>query len=341
MADKSLIEWCDATINVVYGCTPQSPGCDHCYAACLSPRLGVLTDGTHKNGRWTGKLNIFPERMLQACRWRKPRRIFVNSMGDLFHRDVPDETLDTVFAVMALCPQHVFLVLTKRPEKMRGYLTDTSTARADGRGEALSLINPHEPLECIPWPLPNVWLGVTAENQAMADYRIPILLDTPAAKRFVSIEPMLGPIRLDYIRQPSADLNALKGHWEQVDHWNPNYTGVNLESKLSWVICGGESGPGARPMHPDWVSGLRDQCVESGVPFFFKQWGEFHEADDNITAWHGRIDGVFVGDSFLSGYGNIRPDIPSSGVNMCRVGKKRAGRTLDGRTWEQFPEVRP
>lgn len=338
MSDQSRIEWCDSTINVVYGCTPVSPGCAHCYAARMAGRLGALTRGTHAGGRWTGKLNIFPERMLQACRWRKPRRIFVNSMGDLFHPDVPDEALDRVFAVMALCPQHTFQVLTKRPERMLEYMTSMYKGERYISREAHIIQTgdngpaPHIELVDLRRPLPNVWLGVTAEDQKRADERIPVLLNTPAAKRFVSVEPMLGAVDLWavkdgswYDREGATRYNALTGTaW-----WGSDGShGLGGGPRLDWIICGGETGPGARPMHPDWARSLRDQCV--GVPFYFKSWGNWAETEG------GTVDGVFLGDRFLPGFGTIDPE---KGVNMSRVGRRRAGRLLDGRTWDEFPEA--
>ena len=185
MSEKSRIEWCDSTINVVYGCTPQTPGCDNCYAVRMAPRLGALTAGTYQDGAWTGKLNIFPERMLEACRWRKPRRIFVNSMGDLFHRVVSDITLDAVFRVMALCPQHEFVLLTKRPDRALHYIAQKDfefavgglsreVSRLTGSPEARQAVR--DALQvggAVGWPMKNVILMATAENQPCFDRRAP------------------------------------------------------------------------------------------------------------------------------------------------------------------------
>ena len=284
MADRSTIAWCDATINPCFGCSPVSEGCRNCYAARMAHRSGELTAGTVKDGRWTGKINRFQERMDQAFLWRKPRRIFVGSMTDLFHEEIPNYFLDEVFQFMAVAKQHTFLLLTKRPERARQYIVGMSNARFDRdrmlydprtRGPVLAFSNR-------PWPLPNVWHGVTAENQAMADERIPILLDTPAAKRFVSVEPMLGPVDLTCINYPDAVdhevglLDALRGMSCDDDPTHP---------ALDWVIAGGESGPHARPMHPDWVRSLRDQCKAARVPYFFKQWGEWapYDPDNGIV----------------------------------------------------------
>jgi protein gp37 len=226
MGNKTEIAWTDATWNPVSGCTQASPGCDHCYAARLAKRLPVA----HAGGRPFSEVVCHPERLDVPIRWRKPRRIFVCSMGDLFHDGVPFDFVDSVWGRMLLANQHTFQVLTKRPAKMLEYL---STRRWTPDGS-------------------NVWLGVTAEDQQRADERIPLLLQCPAAVRLVSVEPMLGPV----------DLSGYG--WMR---------GLLTEPRISWVICGGESGSGARPMHPAWARSLRDQCSAAGVPFFFKQQG--------------------------------------------------------------------
>jgi protein gp37 len=231
-------------------------------------------------------------------------------MGDLFHEDVSYAYIDMVFIVMSICPQHRFMVLTKRPERMLAYAKSVMSRDID-----------------IQWPLPNVWLGVTAENQEMADKRIPTLLQIPAAVRFVSVEPMLGPVDLSSIpgfHYPGCTTHdALNG---RLIHHDDDYKWT-VDEKLDWVICGGESAPKARPMHPDWVRSLRDQCQEADVPFFFKQWGEWGKAE---------IDAKVIGGA--KGQINLEPqDIV--GIWMFKVGKKAAGRLLDGRTWDEIPEV--
>lgn len=231
MGDKTKISWANATWNPITGCTPVSAACDHCYAKRMYERFSrgdVLVSPF-------SKVMFHPDRLDQPLRWKKPRRIFVCSMGDLFHEDVPLNGIIEVFDRMEEADQHTFMVLTKRPRRMREYIEDFHTK---GRKDID--------------PLPNAWLGVTAENQEMADLRIPILLQTPAAKRFVSIEPCLGPV----------DLAGLFG--------NDRYA---MHHGIDWAICGGETGAGARFLHPHWVENLRDQCRESGVPFFFKGWG--------------------------------------------------------------------
>jgi protein gp37 len=227
MAKKSSIEWCDSTVNPMYGCTAISPACDNCYAARQAPRLGALTVGLVKNGHWNGKLNMLPKRMDEVMHWKKPRRIFVGSMTDLFHGAVQTPFLDHIFEVMAAAQQHTFLVLTKRPTMAKSYFRSKTPA----------------------WlrRFPHLWLGVTAENQSMLDLRVPVLMNTPVAHRFVSMEPLLGAV----------DMHPYLG----------------FPGSLDWVICGGESGPKARPTHPRWVYGVRDQCAASNTPFMFKQWG--------------------------------------------------------------------
>jgi protein gp37 len=285
---------------------------------------------------WSGKLTLAPENILLApLRWKRPRMIFVNSMGDLFHEDCPDNWIDQVFAVMALCPQHTFQVLTKRAERMRKIMRRMLAAviaREDHREpdemraagmEYVDLVEafPHlatsisHPSFLIQgWPPPNIWLGISAEDQQRYDERREALETTPAALRFWSLEPLLGPIDLK-LGKPGAEANP------------------------GWVIVGGESGPSARPMHPYWALALRDQCAAAGVPFFFKQWGEFqpviyrtasepNQQFVNITPSRGEI--------FIGGKETGFPLI-----NMRRVGKAKAGRVLDGREHNGMPEVRP
>jgi protein gp37 len=306
---ESKIEWTERTWNPIVGCSIVSPGCTHCYAMRMAARLQEMNrpdtggarhtvhyDGTTKkvNGNivWTGKLARAPERiLLEPLKRKAPTTYFVNSMGDLFHEDCPDEWIDRVFAVMALCPQHTFQVLTKRADRMCEYVKfaggRTSMARRVNLLRGTGLGDPDSPFT---WPMKNVWLGVSAERQQEADERIPHLLQTPAAVRFVSAEPLLGPIAFDRIAVPSS----LGG------------TEPSL-CQLDWIIVGGESGPNARPMHPNWARSIRDQCATAGIAYFFKQWGEFKP-----------------GQYFQS---------------PIRVGKKAAGRLLDGKEHNDFPRV--
>ena len=247
MSDNTGIEWADATWPIVAGCTHISEGCENCYAAKLtSGRLRHLPEysGLAEHGRFNGTVRCLTDRLDWPLHWRKPRKIFVSDMADLFHEAVPDEFIVAVFGIMAQTPQHTYQVLTKRHGRMRSLLNSDKfclTGMAAALSKGLDV-------EAAPWPLPNVWLGVSAEDQHWADIRIPALLRTPAAVRFVSAEPLLGRIDLSLGRS---------GYWRS----------------LSWVIAGGESGPGARPCELEWLRSLRDQCVDAGVPVFIKQLG--------------------------------------------------------------------
>lgn len=318
MGDKTRIEWTDATWNPVTGCDKVSPGCDHCYAETFAERWR----GTRGHYFSTGfDVQLRPDKLALPLRWTKPRKVFVNSMSDLFHDRVPDDYIARTFAVMALAPQHTFQLLTKRHGRMKSLLSSSEfVAMVDGE----SIAYDRSPLghRAIHWPLRNVWLGVSAEDQKRADLRIPALLDTPAAVRFVSAEPLLGPIDLhgDPIAKDSV-------FW--IGH-------------LDWVIVGGESGPAARPMHPDWARSMRDQCVAAGVPFLFKQWGEW-SPEDGLNWSEGNGRRLHYARNYLRPDGTcaVLVDDGRPGVCMERVGKRRTGRELDGRTWDQYPEVQP
>ena len=234
MADKSAIGWTEATWNPTTGCTKISLGCKNCYAERLALRLQAMGNPKYANGF---QLTLHEDALELPLRWKKPRKIFVNSMSDLFHEEIPLDFIQRVFQTMQQAHWHIFQILTKRAERMA------------------------ELAPQLPWP-PNVWMGVTVEEQRYT-HRIDLLRTVPAAVRFLSLEPLLGPL-------PNLNLNG-----------------------IHWVIVGGESGPGARPMKPEWVTDIRDQCQAAGVAFFFKQWGGVH--------------------------------------------KKRAGRLLEGRTWDDIP----
>lgn len=271
------------TWNPVAGCTVISPGCTNCYAMRMAARINKMTPGSHYEGLtkivngnpvWTGKIARAPDHIFTApLKWRKPTRVFVNSMSDLFHEGVPDEWIDKIFAIMALTPQHTYQILTKRPERMRAYLSkkdtlvriDIAIARADPWPE----LNEYR-LNI--WPLPHVWLGVSVEDQARADERIPLLLETPAAVRFISAEPLLGPVYLTRLRfdsDPEWRLCGLTGDkWDQLMRWHEQ---KGATAHLDWVIVGGESGPGKRPVDLAWIRSIRDQCLAAGVPLFVKQ----------------------------------------------------------------------
>jgi len=263
VGNKTSIEWSDSSWNPVSGCTKVSPGCDHCYAEKVAQRFAgtkAYPDGF--------AVTLWPSRLDQPLRWTRPRKIFVNSMGDLFHDEVPEDFVAHVFAVMAAAPRHTFQLLTKRHARMRS-LVSSPDFREKVNAKAASDYD-HDTRG--QWPLPNLWLGVSAENQRWADIRIPVLLDTPAVVRFVSAEPLIGPI-----------------------------TDIHAET-LDWVIVGGESGPGSRPMHVDWARDLQQQCAVPRTPFLFKQWGSHDE--------HG-----------------------------IRMSKHETGRLLNGRTWDGYPSV--
>ncbi|MGH2587792.1 MAG: DUF5131 family protein [Dehalococcoidia bacterium] len=240
MSDKSSIEWTDATWNPVTGCTKVSPGCAHCYAEAFAERFRGVLGHPYEQGF---EPKLWPERLTLPLTWKRARRIFVNSMSDLFHPFVPDAYVHRVFEIMEQAAHHTFQVLTKRPERAAAMAAD------------------------LPWP-PNVWIGTSIENQRFA-FRTDFLHQIPATVRFLSCEPLLGPLVLDL-------------------------------TAIDWVIAGGESGPKARPMRASWARTIRDECQRTGTLFFFKQWGAHDQAG-------------------------------------IRVGKGRAGRTLDDRTWDEMP----
>lgn len=280
---KSKIAWTEYVWNTIIGCSKCSPGCENCYAErearvrVKNPKVGHRFAGTiDDTGKWTGKINLCEDRLYEPTDWIKPKRIFVAPYSDLFHPNVSDEWLLKIFAIMASCPQHVFFILTKRPERMRDWMSRLRSAN-------------------------NIWAGVTVCNQDEADAKIPLLMQTPARHRFLSIEPMLGPIEL------------------------PKWVG---HCRIDWLICGGESGKGARPMHPDWARSLRDQCAAAGVPFFFKQWGECCYPEQMTSAVYQSIDAA----ENLSGHGQYN--------EPWRIGAKRAGRLLDGREHIEYPEFK-
>lgn len=372
MADRSAIEWCHATINAISGCSLESPGCTNCYAMRAGgqnrphhPSTG-LTQPTKAGHVWTGAVRLNEEWLRRPLTWAKPRRIFWNAHGDPFHPSVPFEWVDRELAVAALTPQHRHILLTKRSSRMRRYFE-----------------NPHLPerildaaryLKALPaswqWPLPNLWLGVSVEDQPRADERIPDLLATPAAVRFLSCEPLLGPVDLLKFTDPTG---ACCGG-EPENHcagcpsdapWRysiPSSDGQwAFDPTIDWVIVGGESGAGARPMHPAWSRALRDQCADAGIPFLMKQWGDWapvSEMDDALiegiyepaperdpeasrrckveqcvlhddgTRFDGRA--MYEMGAFLAGTG---------AMTMFKVGKKRAGRLLYGVLHDAYPEL--
>jgi protein gp37 len=277
MGDKTNIEYLDATWNPIKGCSHMSPGCDNCWAerqAARFSKAGEHFHGLSQDGLWTGKAKLYEKELYKPLHWKRPRRIGVCFMGDLFHESLTHMEVAQVFAIMAKARQHTFLVLTKRPERMLEFLGWFGSRACP----ALSLydyieddINV-ETKDIVPWPLPNVWLGVSVEDRGTAAQRIAKLLRCDAALRYVSIEPMLGLIDLTHLDVDGAgdpdwcQINALTGR--QTDMGRPCQ---DIPAKLGWVVAGGESGPGARPMHPDWARSIRDQCKRAAVPFFMKQ----------------------------------------------------------------------
>jgi len=308
---ETKIEWAEAVWNPVTGCTKISPGCQNCYAERMSKRLAGRCGYPKEN---PFAVTLHPERLDELLRWRKPRKIFVCSMGDLFHKDVPFEFIGRIFGRAHSMRQHTFMVLTKRPERMKEFIEWYQKDWLAGFESA--------------WPreYQHLWLGVTCENQAMADKRIPVLLQIPAALHWISYEPGLGPLDLTHIggdRFGWGRIDALNGL--RYIRANATESGCEWETapcaKLGLIVAGGESGPGARPLHPDWVRWLRDQCVSAGVPYFFKQWGEWlsHHQMGNLS---GACKQTII-----------------DGLSFYRVGKKNAGRLLDNQEWSQFPEV--
>lgn len=282
---QTSIEWTDRTWNPTRGCSRVSEGCRNCYAERVAARFAVpgsIEAGnfvgfvTKVNGHpaWTGKVELIESKLDEPLRWKKPQKIFVNSMSDLFHEALSDDDIDRVFAVMNNCPQHIFQILTKRAGNMQRHVTEMY-------GRYASHFNV--------WPLPNVWLGVSVEDQQRAHERIPALLNTPAAKRFVSYEPALGPVdfgcffdeglECNYCRQwRGTEETALPdGNEEDPGFLCPKCSEavahLPLDERIDWIIVGGESGPGARPFNIAWAEGTVRQCRAAGVACFVKQLG--------------------------------------------------------------------
>ena len=303
MADKTHIQWTDATWNPITGCSIVSKGCTNCYAMQLAgtrlkhhPTREGLTRQANGNHVWTGEVRFNEKQLTEPLRWTKPRRIFVCAHGDLFHENVPDAWIDRVFAVMALTPQHTYQVLTKRPERMRDYMRDPETfhrlfeammvhtdagypcVKGTRQAYGLPWARPKSAHDW--WPLRNVWLGVSIEDQATADQRIPILMQTPAALHWYSGEPLLGEINLRELAWPSDWSRCeCEDHKPTLNAFTASVycagccegaESLNLHP-IAWGVVGGENGP--RPLHPDWAMSLLVQHEGEEVPFFFKQWG--------------------------------------------------------------------
>lgn len=271
------IQWTDETWNPIRGCSRVSEGCRHCYAETVAHRFsgpGLPYEGlTNAQGRWNGTIRVVDEHLTDPLRWKRPRRVFVNSMSDLFHENVAEETIDRIFAVMALAPQHTFQILTKRPERMRAFVASRN-GHSSGVWFAAEKLKPSPPPQhwyhagrSFEWPLPNVWLGVSVEDQKTADERIPLLLQTPAAVRFISAEPLLGPVNLHRLEHPhdGCHASALQGQRDENRY--------EFDHQLDWVIVGGESGHGARPCWTPSVRRIVSDCISTGTACFVKQLG--------------------------------------------------------------------
>ncbi len=430
MADQTKIEWTDATWNIVTGCQIVSPGCTNCYAMRLAgtrlrnlPSRAGLTKDSKAGPAWTGDVRFNREWLDQPLRWKRPRMIFVVAHGDLFADGVTDEQLDQIFAVIALSPQHIFQVLTKRPERMRDYLRDPQAygrilnAAGPLRAERpyLGDIPISDPRDAGFWP--QLWLGVSVEDQRRADERIPILMDTPAAVRWISGEPLLGVVDLRAFLPDAWRCKQPVRSWSdfvwpswvpaqiQTDiesFWNPQWgrgpnawmrgaiengqppigtlgryrsfrrgeplidgrfvpawnnigrvitdagevhcvsagTYQSRAPRINWIVAGGESGPNARPMHPDWARSLRDQCAATGVPFLFKQWGNWQIASEG----NGHLDhNMARNDAYWIDIDGKRHKPSSIDLTrpyaMHRVAKSVAGRLLDGVEHNGFPPL--
>lgn len=375
MADRTKIEWTDASWVMIAGCDHVSEGCGlprwdgdlpgGCYAAKLtSGRLKRRPEyeSLAERGRFNGKVRLLEHRLEQPLYWRKPRKIFVSDMADLFHKEVPDEFIARVFGVMAVCPQHAFQCLTKRHARMRSLLTEPEFwqrvgrhARHIGYGRnrdrtANFFADGRNIYDTAVWEqirfLPNVWLGVSVESQKWADIRIPALMDTPAAVRWISAEPLLGPLDLSLwtnawnraIAHSHSYPEHVLGPYDdaqgdaQIDCVSCDFT--TEHGGLDWVVTGGESGPGARPAHPDWFRTIRDQCQAAGVAYFHKQHGAY--------TW--QIDGPYREPNLYvnaeTGAALPPHEVPEAGSwqGVWKVGKKAAGRVLDGREWLEYPQ---
>lgn len=309
MAGRTSIEWTEWTWNPVRGCSRVSPGCERCYAERQAIR-GSGPDGPFEGlvrssaagPRWTGEIRFLPEALLWPL-GRRAESVFVNSMSDLFHEGVSAEQIRAILGVIAATPWTVFQVLTKRPERALEVLRGLDAERCIR--STLKLVGPNmkagrlETHAARAWPLSNLWLGVSVEDQRRARERIPTLQRIPAAVRWVSAEPLLGPLELEPWLDPADDC------------------------RLDWVVAGGESGHGARPAHPGWFRRLRDQVVGAGVPFFFKQWGAWTESFSDTEGALALADSKF-GPSLV---------VPFAPRELL------VGRLLDGRVWNERPKL--
>lgn len=310
MGKTTGIEWTDSTWNPIRGCSRVSEGCRNCYAESVAARFSgpgqayeglaefrVIGEGKPEERtepHWTGEVRLIESHLRDPLRWKEPRKIFVNSMSDLFYERLTYGQVNRIWNVMRQAEQHTFQVLTKRPKIMLAWMLEN----------------------CIR-PLSNVWLGVSVEDQKTADERIPLLLQTPASVRFISYEPALGPVDLSCVPWPNGWRNENDAVSDGIDPLRFS------ASHLDWVICGGESGPHARPMSPDWARAVRDQCKRARIPFFFKQWGEWLPYDQVTELAQDCMSEFVKNDAEACPY---------------RFGKNKSGAVLDGVEWKEFPK---
>lgn len=327
MAQTSAIEWTDATWNPVTGCSKVSPGCANCYAETLTARFAGRPGYIEEHRPWTPEnaehnVRLHPERLEQPLRWRKPRMVFVNSMSDLFHEEIPDTFIAETFDVMRRASRHVFQVLTKRPERARDWHQSYGAA--------------FQRFTATPYPLPNVWLGVSIEN-ARHTWRADVLREVPAAVRFISAEPLLGSL---------FDGNRATKHEESDPDPMRERAPLDLTG-IDWLIAGGESGGrDARPMHPQWARELRDACIHRAcTAFFFKQWGSWApvighlDAQTNLHALtpHG-LEPLGPEHGSVTQWGELARTFYGHPImRYAGAASKSGGRELDGRTWDEMP----
>jgi protein gp37 len=335
----SKIEWTGKTWNPTTGCDKVSQGCKNCYAEIMHRRLMVLKPEKYSKP-FLANVQTHDDELSKPLMRKKPTTYFVNSMSDLFHKDVPFEFIEKVYAVMMEASHHTFQVLTKRPERAAEFFNWLRPRSVEKR------LWPK-----VQFPLPNLWIGPSCEDQKTANERIPYLLEVPAAIHFLSCEPLLGPINLMHLDADGSShkqyyqINCLTGR--QTDMGRPCWD-VN---KIHWVIAGGESGHQARPMHPDWVRSLRDQCASADVPFFFKQWGEWkpngQQSADDVDA-----PGPYLGEpmEYFPDMDKYNRDLEKwtrwhkknkidwGGLYATRYGKHRSGNYLDGKQHLEFPK---
>jgi protein gp37 len=318
----SKIEWTGLTWNCVTGCNKISPGCRSCYAEVMHRRLMALKPEKYTRPFLDGAYP-YPPALSEPFERKKPTVYFLPSMSDLFHANIPLDYIAQVWAVMFLNPHHTFQVLTKRADRLpliasaefyqlfAKYVNHLHDKYIQPLEQAMYF--EEEAIDAL--PLPNVWIGTSCEDQQRADERIPFLLQTPAAVRFLSCEPLIGPIDILSYKNSNAIFNAYQ--WKYAYDFESN----NGQQPINWVICGGESGHMARPMHPDWARSLRDQCKRAGVPFFFKQWGQWNP--DNFDTTRAKV-------------------MDDEGTLMYwQKSKKTAGNILDGKTHLAFPNTKP